>query len=51
MRSLNDMNKEIANVSVDDNKNIEIGSETFNDDNNLDEDGYNEESIHKKKIM
>lgn len=36
-------------MTVDNNKNIEIGNETFDGDKNLYEDGYNEEIINRKK--
>ena len=48
LRSLNDKNKEIVNESVYNNKNIEIGNETFDGDAHLDEDDYNDESINRK---
>ena len=37
------------NVTVDNNKNVEIGNETFDGNKNLYEDGYNEEIINRKK--
>ena len=36
------------NESVYNNKNIEIGNETFDGDAHLDEDDYNDESINRK---
>ena len=51
MRSLNDKKKEIVNMTVNNNKNIEIGNDTFDGDENLDKNCYNEESINLKNIM
>ena len=38
-------------MTVNNNKNIEIGNDTFDGDENLDKNGYNEESIYLKNKM